>query len=233
MGNPSSIYRTWPLKNTPWIYYQEWNQALFFHWEVPFDVLASCVPDGLTLDSFDGTYWVSLVAFTMNKVRLRLLPAMPWISDFHEVNLRTYVKQGDKEGVYFLSIEGQKTISNFLAKSLSALPYEKAYISRNDNEYKAFNHNKQNLLNCTYQIQEPVIKDKLDIWLTERYCLYLNLNNQNYIYEIEHKEWDLNKIQINTLTLNYKVGNFSLSSSPHRIHYSSGVKVFAWGRDKI
>lgn len=233
MNNPASVHRTWPLKDQPWIYYQEWNQALFFHWQVPFEILSQCIPSGLTLDHFNGSYYVSLVAFTMNKVRPRFLPAVSCISDFHEVNLRTYVKEGNKSGVYFLSIEGEKKISNFLAKSISGLPYEKASISRKNNEYNLSNPHNNNLLNCTYQVGEPVIKDELDIWLTERYCLYLQVNHQNYIYEIEHKEWDLNKVQLENLKLNYKISTLSLDTTPTRCHYSVGVKVKAWVRDRV
>lgn len=98
----TSPHRLWPVNSAkPWVYYQEWNQVVFFHWEVPLEVLAPYVPKELTLDSFKGKYWVSLVAFTMNKVKFRYLPSWSFVSDFHEVNLRTYVTEQGKPGVFF------------------------------------------------------------------------------------------------------------------------------------
>ena len=230
----SSIYRSYPVKTKPWTYYQEWNQVLFMHWQVPYEVLVKCVPKNLILDDFNGTYWVSLVAFTMNQVKPRILPAVSAISNFHEVNLRTYVKENNQPGVYFLSIEGEKRLSNFIAKNLSGLPYEKANIQRTHKSYSSLNPHSGNSLQAQFSVQEPILtKDNLDIWLTERYCLYLYENGRKYRYEIDHEEWIINKVTFQHLDLNYKIGDSPLSLNPHRIHYSPGVKVIAWGKDKI
>lgn len=62
------------------------------------------VPHDLEIDLFEGKPWVYLVAFTMEKIRPKYLPSFPPISDFDEINIRTYVKKDNKAGVYFLSI---------------------------------------------------------------------------------------------------------------------------------
>ncbi|HUP13193.1 MAG TPA: DUF2071 domain-containing protein, partial [Niastella sp.] len=59
-----------------WRYYQEWNHTLFLHWSLPVNVLRSAVPKNLDIDLFDGQAWVSVVAFTMQKIRPRNLPAV-------------------------------------------------------------------------------------------------------------------------------------------------------------
>lgn len=231
--NPSP-YRTYPAKDSPWIYYQEWNQAIFLHWQVPKEILKPFIPVGLELDDFNSTYWVSLVAFTMNKVSSRFLPSIPSISDFHEVNLRTYVKENNKSGVFFLSIEGEKHLSNFIAKKLSGLPYEKATIARNEGNYHSVNSNCGNFIKTDFEIGKDLNqKDALDIWLTERYSLFLMKKGQKFIYEIDHEEWKIKQLDFKNLDLNYKIGSHSLSNIPDRCHYSSGVKVKAWSREKV
>lgn len=104
-------HRPWPLPCGKWKYYQEWNNAVFLHWRVDHNELRKYVPDALEIDLYNGEAWVSLVAFTMEKIRPRNLPAFPPISDFDEINIRTYVKYNNKQGVYFLSIEGGNKIS--------------------------------------------------------------------------------------------------------------------------
>src|ERR1700733_5532268 len=91
-------HRPWDLPLGKWAYYQEWNRSLFLHWKIPTDILQPFIPSGLILDKFDMEAWVSLVAFTMENIRPRGFPAIPALSDFHEVNLRTYVTVNGKPG---------------------------------------------------------------------------------------------------------------------------------------
>src|SRR5436190_5400053 len=117
-------HRPFDIPPKDWAYYQEWNNALFLHWKVPFDALRQLVPNELNLDTFDGEVYVSLVAFTMQKIRPRNLMSFKFISDFDEINVRTYIDNGNRKGVYFLSIEAGKLLAAFIAKTLSGLPYE-------------------------------------------------------------------------------------------------------------
>lgn len=93
-------HRPWPLPEGNWSYYQEWNNAVFLHWRVDNDAIRKMVPADLELELFDRSAWVSLVAFTMEKIRPRILPAVGLVSNFHEINIRTYVRSGK---VAFLS----------------------------------------------------------------------------------------------------------------------------------
>lgn len=228
-------HRPFALPEGQWKYYQEWNNAIFFHWTIPIDILRKCVPDYLTIDTFANNCYVSLVAFTMQKIRPRFLPSVSFISDFDEINLRTYIDNDNKKGVYFLNIEAGKLLSTCIAKSFSGLPYEKAKIKRTNKKYTSTNIKKGFHLDTEYQVkQELENKTELDKWLTERYCLYLDKDNEFYRYDIHHKEWEIRNIEIKQLNLNYKVGDINLSDrQPNLTHYSDGVKVIAWRRQKI
>ena len=75
-------------------------------WRVPPEVLAPHVPAGTRLDLWDGSPWASLVAFEFRDVRVRGV-AIPFHTDFVEVNLRFYTvrdtQEGPRRGATFLS----------------------------------------------------------------------------------------------------------------------------------
>lgn len=227
-------HRPFSLPPGGWTYYQEWNKALFLHWKVPYDALRKFVPKKLNIDTFNGDAYISLVAFFMQKIRPRNLPAIKFISDFVEINIRTYIDNDNKKGVYFLNIEAEKYFSSFIAKKLSGLPYRKSNIQRTDKNYKSSNIPKNFHLDAEFEVKEQLTKKtELDNWLTERYCLYLDKKETIYRYDIHHKEWNLKNVDIKRLNLNYKIGDLNLSNKPDLTHYSDGVKVIAWKRTKI
>jgi uncharacterized protein YqjF (DUF2071 family) len=227
-------HRPYELPIGKWKYYQEWNKAIFLHWKVPYEALRSVVPNGLHLDSYDGDYYISLVAFTMQKIRPRNLPSVRYISDFHEINLRTYIDNGNKKGVYFLNIEAEKHLSTFVARNLSGLPYEKAIIKRTEKIYSSKNGRKNFSLHAEFVIGEKLnTKSNLDRWLTERYSLYLEQNQSILRYDIHHREWELKNIELTKLEVDYKFSNIDLSKiRPDLTHYSDGVQVIAWNKCK-
>jgi uncharacterized protein len=231
----NKTHRPFKMPEGNWIFYQEWNRALFLHWVVPFELLRNCVPPKLNIDTFEGNCYISLVAFTMEKIRPKFLPSIEYLSDFDEVNVRTYIDNDNKKGVYFLNIEAGKTISVIIAKAISGLPYEKAKINRTDKFYSSKNLKKGFRLNAEFEVKEKVsIKTELDKWLTERYCLYLDQDRELYRYDIHHKEWEIKNINIKSLNVNYRFSEINLNErQPNLTHYSDGIKVIAWKRQKI
>lgn len=87
----------------------------------------------------------------MQKIYPKNLFPLKFISDFHEINIRTYVDNNDKKGVYFLNIEAEKALSSFIARELSELPYEKSEIHRSGNTYTSINSNKNFRLDIEYK----------------------------------------------------------------------------------
>ena len=116
-------HRPWAIPNESWKYYQEWNHSIFLHWQVELSELQKFVPKELEIDLFEGKPWVSVVAFTMEKIQPKNLPAFPPISNFDEINIRTYIKSNNKTGVYFLSIEGGTRLSYQIAKPPCRMGY--------------------------------------------------------------------------------------------------------------
>ena len=227
-------HRTYEYPKRNWLYYQEWNRVLFLHYEVPIDVLKSLVPQELKIDTFDNKAYISIVPFRMEKIRPKFLPSLSFISDFGEINVRTYVEKDGKKGVYFINIEAEKYLSAFIAKKLSGLPYEKSDMVIKGTNYQSKNKNKGFSLNTQYQILERIAqKTSLDIWLTERYCLYIKDNTSVYRYEIHHKEWELHNVKITNLELKYHIKDLLINNKTELAHYSEGVQVVAWNKEKI
>jgi uncharacterized protein YqjF (DUF2071 family) len=229
----TTTHRPWELPNENWKFYQEWNNTIFLHWEVDIKELQKFVPPEIEIDLFEGKPWVSLVAFSMEKIRPKNLPCFPPISNFDEINIRTYVKYKGKTGVYFLSIEGGKRISCKVAKSLSELPYRFSKMDRKKDRYKSENVKNNDCFEIQYKIDKALIsKTKIDFWLTERYALFQDTKTAINQFEIHHLEWPINELKIESLKVKYPKFEKLINSSPDKIAYSKGVQVIAYGKKK-
>ncbi len=103
--------RTWPLPTVPWVMRMTWSELLFAHWSLEPSAVARWLPRGLELDVRDGRAWVGVVPFLMSDVAPRCLPAVPKLSRFLELNLRTYVTVDGKPGVWFFSLDAENPLA--------------------------------------------------------------------------------------------------------------------------
>jgi len=183
---PEATHRPWPLPSSPWQMTQQWCDLLFAHWPIPYEQMRALVPPQLTLDRWEGNAWLGVVPFRMQGVRPRFVPAVPWLSAFPELNLRTYVTVRDrgieKRGVYFFSLEAANPVAVALARGLFKLPYFNAKMSLHDNGKQIHYQSRRTHRQATpaefvgsygptgpsYQAQPG----SFDAWLTERYALY-------------------------------------------------------------
>lgn len=84
----------------------EWLYLAILNYAVDPALLHPYVPNGTTLDSFDGKTYLSLVGFHFRNTRLFGKISVPFHSEFEEVNLRFYVRRETKaetrRGVVFI-----------------------------------------------------------------------------------------------------------------------------------
>jgi len=226
-------HRPFSYPNSPWKFYQEWNNAIFLHWEVTPELIMPLIPKGLDLDTINGKTWVSLVAFDMTNIGIKNLPKAPYISDFHEINIRVYTICKGKHNVHFIGIEGSKKSSCKILKTLSKLPYQYSKMKRTPICYESKNEASNNSFFIEFKLENSSIsKDKTDLWLTERYTLVQDQQNTIMEYDVHHLEWPLQVISIEKLEVNYPRFNQLIGHKPDRVHYSSGVKVLTWNKKK-
>jgi len=224
-------HRQYPVPKKPWKQYQQWHENLLLHWRVEASPLAAILPEGLSLDTIGGQAWVSMVAFTVKRLRPRFLPALPLISDFHELNFRTYVIKDGIPGIYFLSIEAQKLLPALLARLLIGLPYIKSEITRYTQVYRSRNRKRNYKLDASYtpgpQLQAL---SGLDFWLTERHALYEKNGSRLYRIDVHHKPWSLQQLDIDARISGYPLIGSPLATAPNLVHYAPALTALVWGR---
>lgn len=222
-------HRPWPLPEEKWQYSQHWKNAVFIHFEVETEVLRKFVPDALEIDTIDGKAYVSVVAFKMNKVRPRNLPYFPPVSNFDEVNIRTYVTRKGKPGVYFISVEVGSGIAAYIARKLSGFPYQFSAMRVKKDNAAANNVGYQSQFNIDFTVGDKLTnKSPLDFWLTERYAAYNYRNGVINYYDIHHEEWPIYKVRTDKLTLHYPPFDILFEDGPKAVHFSQGVHTFTF-----
>jgi uncharacterized protein YqjF (DUF2071 family) len=109
---------------------QRWAGLLFAHWPVDPALVQQRLPAGLDVDTHEEKAWLGVVPFFMERVRPAGLPPVPWLSWFHELNVRTYVHDAQgNPGVWFFSLDCNQPIAVEIARRAFHLPYEHAVMS--------------------------------------------------------------------------------------------------------
>jgi uncharacterized protein YqjF (DUF2071 family) len=233
-----TAHRPWPMRHEPWLMTQSWHDLLFAHWRVDVSDIRRVVPSAFELDLFEGDAWLGVVPFRMTNVALRATPALPWISAFPELNVRTYVRVSNRPGVYFLSLDALRWLAVRAARTCFNLPYHRAamkverqgdgigYASSRGSGARAE-------FRATYQpTGTPFIAlaGSVEYFLTERYCLYHhNHRGEPYRLEIHHPPWSLQpagaRIATNTMAA---ASGVTLKGAPALLHFARRQDVVAW-----
>ncbi len=107
--------------------HQRWRRLLFLHWDWDPAAVQAVLPAGLTVDTWENRAWLGVVPFAMEGVRPRFLPAVRGISDFPELNVRTYVRDArGRAGVWFQSLDCAQPLAVMAAQIFFGLPYFRA-----------------------------------------------------------------------------------------------------------
>ncbi|MDR7208737.1 uncharacterized protein YqjF (DUF2071 family) [Flavobacterium piscis] len=167
-------------------------------------------------------------------MRVRNLPPLPYLSDFQEINIRTYVVKDGIPGIYLFSIETDKLIEVLLTRVFIGLPYKKSSIKREANRLSNNNIFSNNHLDIQFQGNSPLIKkSELDFWLTERHSLYEKCHTKLCRFDIHHKEWELNALNAKINKIKYSAGRYNLNVYPDKIQYSKKLDIVLWGKKPL
>lgn len=163
------------------VMFQHWRDLLFLHWEYPAARIQQTLPDGLFVDTFGGKAYLGVVPFFMKNIRPRFLPTAPRLSNFLELNLRTYVHdRAGVPGVWFYSLDANQWLAVKIARNVFHLPYEHAemHASRNADgliRYRSRRNSGDAPCEFAYAAGEELpdaAADSLEFFLIERYALY-------------------------------------------------------------
>jgi uncharacterized protein len=101
-----------------------WQRLLFLHWSWDPAEIQDTLPAGLFVDTFEGKAWLGIVPLFMSQVHPAGLPCLPWLSNFLELNVRTYVYDGaGLPGVWFYSLVCNQPLAVELARRFFHLNY--------------------------------------------------------------------------------------------------------------
>lgn len=233
-------HRPWPLPRGRWVMAQSWHDLLFAHWPVEGAALRAHMPAQLEIDTFGGHAWIAVVPFRMSGVRLRFTPAIPWLSKFPELNVRTYVVVDGKPGVWFFSLDAGNPIAVAVARKWFHLPYFRARMSCEEHDgWICYRSERKHagapsaLLEGKYRPVGEVFEGRrgsLEHFLTERYCLYAADARGRIIRgEIHHPPWQLQVAQAqitqNTMT---EAAGLSLVLQEPLLHFARRQDVVVW-----
>jgi len=234
----TTAHRPWPMPRGPWLMTQSWHDLLFAHWRVDVSELRRAVPAAFDLDLFDGEAWLGVVPFYMRNVGLRAMPALPWISAFAELNVRTYVRVADRPGVYFFSLDAARWLAVEAARTFLNLPYYAADMTverhRDGVRYESARRTREPaIFKATYEpTGAPYVASagSIEYFLTERYCLYhQNRRGLPYRLDIHHPPWSLQvaraEVTVNTMAA---ASHLTIDDAPALLHFARRQDVVAW-----
>ncbi|MFB6286780.1 MAG: YqjF family protein, partial [Candidatus Bipolaricaulia bacterium] len=217
---------------------QRWRRLLFLHWAWDPEVIGATLPDGLNVDGFQGSAYVGIVPFAMEGVRPRGLPVVPGLSDFRELNLRTYVVDArGRPGVWFYSLDAENPIAVWLAQRLFHLPYRVARLNETVDADGRIAYRSQRVgtdvrLDYAYVpkgARTQAEPGSLEFFLVERYRLFAHddRNDRLITGKIHHAPYAIQDAEVET----YDPRLFALdglpmpSDAPDHVCYSPGVDV--------
>lgn len=221
--------------NQSTVMYQTWEHLLFLHWEIDPAVIQATLPEGLTVDTFDGKAYLGIVPFYMNWIRPRFLPPVPKLSFFLETNLRTYVYDEDgTPGVWFYSLDCNQPLAVWIARTFFKLPYFHAKMTarRSDETVHYATQRRGSQIQGAFEyrpisVPKPAEIGSLEFFLGERYILFANTRRGIKRGQVWHEPYRLSSAEVPRYSTELiELAGFPAVTRPfdHAL-YSPGVRV--------
>jgi hypothetical protein len=239
-----------PLPSGRWAVTQRWNDLLFAHWPVPAAAMAALLPDGVEVDTFQGSAWLGIVPFWLERLKVRGLAPLPLARNFPDLNLRTYVRDAynGTQGVYCFSMDAGRLLTVAGARAFYHLPYywaEMVMEQRTEREFSFYSRRRfarhPAVFQARYRGLGPTGKTvemrsgSLEYFFTERSCLFarnrygqpLRANIHNVGSPLEEAEA---VIAQNTLPAALGI---ALPDREPVLHYSRRLAVYIWSAELV
>jgi uncharacterized protein YqjF (DUF2071 family) len=168
------------------------------------------------------------------------LPSIPWLSNFPELNVRTYVTAEGKPGIWFFSLDAHNPVAVRLARATFSLPYFDAemscQVSEEEVRYRSVRTHKgapEARFVASYRpVDEPFNSrpGTLEYFLTERYCLYsADARRRIWRGDIHHRPWPLQpaEAEMEELEMTAQIG-VTLPDTEPLLHFARRLDVVAW-----
>lgn len=176
---------------------QQWRDLAYLHWRYDPMEVQRLLPDGLNVDTFDGSAWVGLIPFSMRDIGTARGPAVPYLGSFAEVNVRTYVTRHGRPGVWFFSLDVDRLLPAVVARVAYRLPYCWGTTGHRRSGDELVTSVRRRWPSRTEEsvirvdMGSPVSADELDLFLTARWGLYSRTRRGIRYAAVDHEPWPL------------------------------------------
>ena len=231
--SPAAITATAPDLSGRSVASQRWSHLVLLHWRVDAAQVAPLLPAGLRPDEFDGSSWVGLIPFVLDRATVFGSPPIPYFGDFVEVNVRLYaVDERGRRGVVFVSLEASRLAAVLAARAIFALPYRwsRTRLERDGDTLdftsrRHLDHGLESRIVAT-RTSIAVHNDALADFLTARWALFTRVRGRTLYLRNHHEPWALFEAELESLDdgLLERAGFAGLATrAPDSVLYSPGV----------
>jgi uncharacterized protein YqjF (DUF2071 family) len=226
----------------------KWLDLVMANYAVEPELLREFVPAGTELDLFDGTCFVSLVAFKFFDTRILNL-RIPFHVDFLEVNLRFYVwrETADeiRRGVVFIKEIVPRFAISLVARAFYGEPYEtwKMRLDEIENERFAYSWSKRGTTNCVSAEKGASLgvppENSHGEFIIEHYWGYTRRGAfRTDEYKVEHPKWNLfeAKNPETEVDFGFTYGEnfaFLTKEKPHSVLLAEGSHIAVYKGEKL
>ncbi len=210
---------------------QRWSELLFVHWRVDEASVSPLLLPGLRPDLHDGSSWVGLIPFLLDRATLFGSPPVPYFGRFVEVNVRLYaVDEQGRRGVVFRSLEASRLPAVLAAHAAFSLPYfwARTRLEVEGDRYEAstrrFGDGPRSRVRAT--LGQSVAASPLSDFLTARWGMFVRRGGRTVFVPNEHEPWPLRAATLDELDdqLVDAAGLPGVTARhPDSVLYSSGV----------
>jgi uncharacterized protein YqjF (DUF2071 family) len=221
------------------LFLARWDRAVFIHYEADPVILQREVP--FPLDLREGRAFVSLVAFTLLRMRPRLGGRLgEWL--FHPIasheflNVRTYVRHTGEPGIFFLAEWLSNPLSVRLGPRSFGLPYRFGHLryAHTPDDGAIFGEVKASEGRLEYRATipsttfDPSDAESQAEFLLERYTAFTCQRGHRRLFRVWHEPWEQAPIEIDVTAddLLASTGNWWSSAECIGANYSPGVEVW-------
>jgi len=221
------------------LFLARWDRTVFIHYETDGELLQRQIP--FELDLRDGRAFVSIVAFTLSRMRPRIGGRLgEWlfkpIATHEFLNVRTYVRHAGEPGIFFLAEWLSNPLSVRLGPRTFGLPYKFGRLiydhARSAGEIRSEVAASEGRLNYSGNVRgnnfAPSDAGSLTEFMLERYTAFTSNRKHRRLFRVWHEPWQQLPVEIEVATDDLLASTGAWWKTAEYIggNYSPGVEVW-------
>ena len=225
------------------VMHQDWGKLLFMHWRIAENILRPHIPASLEIDTYGDSAWIAITPFTMWDIRAfpPFVPPVPGLDSMHELNVRTYVHYNGVPGVWFFSLDANSRAAVLAARTFFHLPYYNSEIEMEGKKKIKYRLDRIEepaaQFRAAWSVGEPLPESQpgsREFFLTERYILYTEHDDEIYRARIHHEPWQLYEAELTSFSSTMLEANRLIQPKTQPIlHYADEVNVDIWSLELV